>query len=356
MISLRQLTKVYGHGPDAVTVLENLDIEVASGEILAVVGPSGAGKSTLAQCISLLERPTSGSVIVNGEELSGLSEAKLRVARRRIGTVFQSASLLSRKTAAENVALPLEYLGVTKAETKARVDELLDRVGLSHRANHYPFELSGGQRQRVGIARALALRPSVLLSDEATSGLDPETTRSVVKLVRELRDDLNLAVVFITHEMDTVLQVADSAARLDHGRIVEQGRLVDLLTNHDSALGRALQPNLNPSAPLLGTRSWVVTYDSRTVPADWLQRVSADIGEPVALLAATIQSIDGVGTGNATVGVAASDDVAVELAFARYGLQATLLTSAEAASATNSAAGSSSTSATPDTKEAALWA
>lgn len=349
MISLHQLTKVYGQGPDAVTVLDKLDIEVQAGEILAVVGPSGAGKSTLAQCINLLERPTSGQVIVNGEELSGLPESKLRVARRRIGTVFQSASLLSRKTVAENIALPLEYLGVTKAETNSRVNELIERVGLSHRASHYPFELSGGQRQRVGIARALALRPSVLLSDEATSGLDPETTRSVVQLLRELRDDLNLAVVFITHEMDTVLQVADSAARLDHGRIIEQGRLVDLLTNHESALGRALQPNLNPSAPLPGTRSWVVTYDSRDVPADWLQRVSSELGEPAALLAATIQSIDGVSTGNATVGVSNENDAFVKGAFARHGLRASLPNVSRESILISSVQNSAQ-------KEAALWA
>lgn len=356
MISIQQLTKVYGHGPDAVTVLDKLDIEVQAGEILAVVGPSGAGKSTLAQCINLLERPTSGRVVVNGEELSGLPESKLRVARRRIGTVFQSASLLSRKTVAENIALPLEYLGVTKAETQARVQELIERVGLSHRANHYPFELSGGQRQRVGIARALALRPSVLLSDEATSGLDPETTRSVVQLLRELRDDLNLAVVFITHEMDTVLQVADSAARLDHGRIIEQGRLVDLLTNHESALGRALQPNLNPSAPLPGTRSWVVTYDSHNVPADWLQRVSSEIGEPAALLAATIQSIDGVSTGNATVGIASLDDYTVAHAFSKFGLRAELLEKTQESISISAANTVVDEEKLEEEKEAALWA
>ncbi|MET0872903.1 MAG: ATP-binding cassette domain-containing protein [Paeniglutamicibacter terrestris] len=321
MISLKNLTKVYGHGEQSLTVLDNLDIDVANGEILAIVGPSGAGKSTLAQCINLLERPTSGQVIVNGEDLAQLPERKLRVARRRIGTVFQSASLLSRRTAAENIALPLQYLGVTPAETKARVGELLERVGLSHRANHYPFELSGGQLQRVGIARALALRPAVLLSDEATSGLDPETTRSVVSLLRQLRDDLDLAVVFITHEMDTVLHVADSAARLENGRITEQGSLVDLLTDHDSALGRALQPHLSPAEPEAGSSLWHVTYDSRKVPSDWLQLVSAELGEPVALLAATIQSIDGTSTGNATVGLHAPAHLATA-AFARHGLRA----------------------------------
>src|SRR5215218_1993695 len=210
MIELTDLTKVYGHGDDRTVVLDRINFRVEAGEILAVVGPSGAGKSTLAQCINLLTPPTSGSVVVNGDDLTTLSAAKLRVARRRIGTVFQSAGLLERRTAAENVALPLEYLGVTAAEARKRVAELLDRVGLTTKANHYPYQLSGGQKQRVGIARALALRPSVLLSDEATAGLDPESTASIVDLLKELRDDLDLSILFITHEMDTVLQVADS--------------------------------------------------------------------------------------------------------------------------------------------------
>ena len=247
-------------------MLDRITFRVEAGEILAVVGPSGAGKSTLAQCINLLTPPTSGSVVVNGEDLTTLSARKLRVARRRIGTVFQSAGLLERRTAAENVALPLEYLGVTAAEATRRVAELLDRVGLAERAEHYPFQLSGGQRQRVGIARALALRPSVLLSDEATAGLDPTTTDSVVELLRELRDDLNLSIVFITHEMDTVLKIADSVARLDHGSIVESGRLVDLLTDP----GRRSVPSCARSAsdaePAAGQQIWHVVYDAPTCP------------------------------------------------------------------------------------------
>ena len=303
MITLKNLTKTYGSGTSSTTVLDRLNVDVGTGEIRAIVGPSGAGKSTLAHCISLLERPTSGSVIVNGEDLSSLPERELRVARRRIGTVFQSASLLQRKTAAENVAVPLEFLGVTKAQVKARAEELLERVGLTQRMHYYPHELSGGQQQRVGIARALALRPTVLLSDEATSGLDPETTSSVVGLLKELRDDLGLAIVFITHEMDTVLQAADTAALLDAGRIVEQGTLTDLLTDPSSSLGRALQPHL-PSLPLeRGAHEWKVVYDSQQIAPDWIQRLSARLREPVGLLSASIQAIQGVSTGSAVLGI-----------------------------------------------------
>ena len=238
MIEISGLTKAYGE----TTVLEGIDFRVEDGQIAAIVGPSGAGKSTPARCINLLERPTSGTITVNDQELTTLSRRDLRTARRQIGTVFQSASLLRRLTAAQNVALPLKYVGLPEEAQREQVRELLDRVGLLHRANHYPAELSGGQRQRVGLARGLALRPSVLLSDEATSGLDPEATQSILRLLGELRDDLGVTILVITHEMDVVRTVADVVAHLDHGRIVEHGPVGDVVRRSDSPLSRALLP------------------------------------------------------------------------------------------------------------------
>jgi ABC-type methionine transport system ATPase subunit len=323
MIELTDLTKVYGHGDERTVVLDRINFRVEAGEILAVVGPSGAGKSTLAQCVNLLTLPTSGSVVVNGDDLTTLSSQKLRVARRRIGTVFQSSGLFERRTAAENVALPLEYLGVTAAETRTRVAELLDRVGLTARANHYPFQLSGGQRQRVGIARALALRPSVLLSDEATAGLDPTTTSSVVALLRELRDDLDLSIVFITHEMDTVLKIADSVARLDHGSIVESGRLVDLLTDPESSLGAELRPQGVAASARDGQQVWHVVYDAPDVPSDWIARASAELGAPVSVLGASVQQVAGVTIGGATLGISDRLSPRVPGVLAHYGLATT---------------------------------
>ncbi|GEP27454.1 ATP-binding cassette domain-containing protein [Cryobacterium levicorallinum] len=322
MISIEQLTKVYGHGAKATVVLDRLDFRVDAAEIFAVVGPSGAGKSTLAQCVNLLERPTSGSVLVNGENLSQLGERQLRAARRRIGTIFQSDGLYSRRTAAQNVALPLEYLGVTTAEAKRRVAELLDRVGLSDRAGHYPHQLSGGQRQRVGIARALALRPQVLLSDEATSGLDPESTASIVSLLKELRDDLDLSILFITHEMDTVLQVADAVARLDHGHIVESGRIVDLLRDPASALGRALRPARPHATPQLGETHWFVSYTSGAVPADWVLRLASELDAPVSVLGASIETVAGQTVGHANIGVRAVEPALLVETARRLGLDA----------------------------------
>lgn len=329
MIELTDLTKIYGHGDDRTVVLDRINFRVEAGEILAVVGPSGAGKSTLAQCVNLLTLPTSGSVVVNGEDLTTLSTQKLRVARRRIGTVFQSAGLFERRTAAENVSLPLEYLGVTASEARHRVAELLDRVGLTARANHYPFQLSGGQRQRVGIARALALRPSVLLSDEATAGLDPTTTSSVVDLLRELRDDLDLSIVFITHEMDTVLKIADSVASLDHGSIVESGRLVDLLTDPDSHLGAALRPQGVAASASAGEQVWHVVYDSPGVPPDWIARASADLGSPLSVLGASVQQVGGVTIGAATLGIPDRLSSRAAEVLSRYGLATTTTAPAE---------------------------
>ena len=320
MIRIEKLTKVFGDGSHRTVVLNELDFSVASREIFAVVGPSGAGKSTLAQCVTLLERPTSGSIVVNGENLSRLTERQLRVARRRIGTIFQSDGLFSRRTAAQNIALPLEYLGVTRAETRTRVAELLDRVGLADKAARYPHELSGGQRQRIGIARALALRPSVLLSDEATSGLDPESTTSVVRLLKDLRDDLDLSILFITHEMDTVLQVADSVARLDRGHIVESGRLIDLVRDADSPLGSALRPRRDFIAPPDTDDVWFVSYNSATVPTDWITLLSTALHARVSLLGASIESIGGTAIGHATLGIPQADATRVAAALASFGL------------------------------------
>lgn len=324
MIRLEQLSKVYGRGASAVTVLDRLDFSVDSGEIFGVVGPSGAGKSTLAQCIGLLERPTSGSVIVNGEALSELSRDRLRAARRRIGTVFQRDGLFSRRTAAENVALPLEYLGVTKAQTRERVAELLERVGLGARADHYPHQLSGGQRQRVGIARALALRPSVLLADEATSGLDPESTTAIIELLHQLRDDLGLSIVFITHEMDTVVRLADAVARLDHGRIVESGRVVELLRDPDSALGALLRPAPTALPAPAGTVAVRVSYRG-DAPGDWIARAGNAIGAPLGLLGADINTVGGVAVGSATVAVPPAQLAQLTAVLAGLGLDARAL-------------------------------
>ncbi|RKR74055.1 methionine ABC transporter ATP-binding protein [Frondihabitans australicus] len=320
MIRIHQLTKTFARAGRTTTVLDRLDLVVERGEIAAVVGASGAGKSTLAAAIALLERPTSGSVEVDGVDLTRADETGLRDARRRIGTVFQTDGLFSRRTAAQNVALPLEYLGVTKADKERRVAELLDRVGLGDRAAAYPHELSGGQRQRVGIARALALRPRVLLADEATSGLDPDSTTSILRLLSTLRDELDLSVLLITHEMDVVRQVADTVARLEHGRFTESGHVVDLLQDPGSRLGRDLQPPRAAAAPATGDTALELVYASATVPGDWPARLGAELGAPVSLLAATIEVVDGTTIGRATIGVPVAARSRAQESLGRLGL------------------------------------
>jgi D-methionine transport system ATP-binding protein len=325
MIELDELRKVYETGEDRVAGLDGASLRVERGEIAAVVGPSGAGKSTLARCINMLERPTSGRVVVDGEDLTALRERHLRDARRSIGTVFQASSLLSRKTAADNVGMPLDFLEVSRGDRDARVAELLERVGLGGRAGAYPHELSGGQRQRVGIARALALRPSVLLSDEATSGLDPATTKSVLGMLRGLRDDLGLTIILITHEMDVVREIADRAALIEDGRIVEEGRLHELMRDPASPLGSSLLPHPNPPLPVGGGEVWRIQYVADEVDPDWIGRLSATLDTPVILLAAAIESIGGRTVGRASISLPPRDPEQVRGLLAVSGLHAELV-------------------------------
>ena len=301
MIEIDSLRKYYPTaGGKTVEVLKGLSLTVPAGSITAVVGPSGAGKSTLAKCISLLERPSSGSIRVNGEDLSRLSGEALRRERRAIGTVFQSSALLARKTAWENIALPLQWLGVVPGQVKQHVDQLLDSVGLSDKAGYYPAQLSGGQRQRVGIARALALKPSVLLADEATSGLDPQATASILQLLQQLRQQFGLAIVLITHEMDVVRSTADAVAEIRDGQLVQQGKLRDLLSTPGSALGEQLFPlrPLSASADLL----LQLTY-ATPLATDWIGRVSQQFHCQIDLLAAHVEEVGGRLAGRMQIGV-----------------------------------------------------
>ncbi|MEH3105438.1 MAG: ATP-binding cassette domain-containing protein [Sphingomonas phyllosphaerae] len=236
MIALHGVGKAF---PDGTRALDDVSLAVPRGAIFGVIGRSGAGKSTLLRLLNGLERPSVGTVQVDGIDLATLDQSRLRTLRRRVAMIFQSFGLLANRTVAANVALPLELAGVPRAERDARVTTLLDRVGLADKAASYPARLSGGQRQRVGIARALATRPDVLLCDEATSALDPETTRSVLALLGDLNRELGLTIVLITHEMSVVRAVCSHVAVLDRGRMVDSGPL-DAVLHGDHAATRAL--------------------------------------------------------------------------------------------------------------------
>jgi D-methionine transport system ATP-binding protein len=242
MIVVDSVSKTYADGQPA--ALDNVSLQIAEGSIFGIVGRSGAGKSTLLRCLNLLERPTSGRILLDGQDLTLLSDKALRQQRQRIGMIFQGFNLLHSRNVADNVAVPLEIAKVPKAERAARVAELLALVGLSDKAQAFPSQLSGGQKQRVGIARALAARPAYLLSDEATSALDPETTASILELLRDINRQLGVTIVLITHELEVVKAICDSAVSLADGRVVESGSLVQLQADPSSRLGRSLAPSL----------------------------------------------------------------------------------------------------------------
>ena len=226
-------------GSAAVRALEDVTLEVERGEIFGIIGRSGAGKSTLIRTVNMLECPSAGRVIIDGRDITDLPEPELRAVRRRTGMIFQQFNLLSSRTVFDNVALPLRLAGVSKAEVAARVEPLLDLVGLSDKRNRYPAELSGGQKQRVGIARALANEPQILLCDEATSALDPETTKSILALLADINKRLGLTIVLITHEMQVIKEICHSVAVIEDGRIVEQGPAFDVFTDPKTETARA---------------------------------------------------------------------------------------------------------------------
>jgi D-methionine transport system ATP-binding protein len=238
MIELKKVSKVFYKRSVPVRALSDVSLRVSEGDIFGVIGSSGAGKSTLIRCINLLERPTSGQVIVNGQVLSALSARQLVLARRDIGMIFQHFNLLSSRTVFANVAFPLELGHTPKQEIAKRVEELLGLVGLEDKAQDYPVSLSGGQKQRVAIARALASNPKVLLCDEATSALDPETTLSILSLLKDINRRFRITILLITHEMNVVRAICDRVAVISEGRVVEQGPVREVFSQPRTELTR----------------------------------------------------------------------------------------------------------------------
>ena len=237
MIKLVHVSKTFGDGEAGVHAVRDVSLEIAPGEVFGIIGYSGAGKSTLVRCINLLERPTGGTVTVDGQELTRMPERDLRAVRKKIGMIFQHFNLMPSRTVAQNVAFPLK--GVDRAETDRKVKELLELVGLPDKAEAYPSQLSGGQKQRVAIARALASGPKVLLCDEATSALDPQTTRSILRLIQDINQKTGITVVIITHEMAVVKDICRRVAVMDGGRVVEEGDVFSIFSSPREAVTRS---------------------------------------------------------------------------------------------------------------------
>ncbi|WP_349408400.1 methionine ABC transporter ATP-binding protein [Pseudalkalibacillus sp. SCS-8] len=236
MITLKDIKKVFQTKDGAVNAVDGVNLTIEKGEIFGIIGYSGAGKSTLIRMLNMLERPTEGSVDMNGQTLTNLSSKELRTARQRIGMIFQHFNLLWSRTVHENIAFPLEIAGVEKEEREKLVNELIDLVGLNGRGESYPSQLSGGQKQRVGIARALANNPDVLLCDEATSALDPKTTDSILNLLVDINQKLGLTIVLITHEMHVIRKICNQVAVMEDGKVVEQGPVLDVFRNPEQSI------------------------------------------------------------------------------------------------------------------------
>ena len=299
MIELQHVSKTFETAGGRVDALKDVSLTIASGDIYGIIGMSGAGKSTLVRCINMLERPTSGKVIVNGQQLDAMTPAQLRAARREITMIFQQFNLLMQRTCLKNVCFPMELAGVKKAEAEKRAMELLEMVGLPDKANAYPAQLSGGQKQRIAIARALATNPKVLLCDEATSALDPNTTHSILTLIKDINRKLGITVVVITHQMSVVEEICDSVAILDGGMVVEQGSVQEIFANPKTAAAKRLvAPNGGSAARDLSCFApddhvVRVTFNGSSTAKPLVASLAAEKGILVSVLSADTRDLSG---------------------------------------------------------------
>ena len=322
MIKLNNITKIFTLPDKKLTALDNVSLHVPKGQICGVIGASGAGKSTLIRCVNLLERPTHGAVIIDGVDLTQLSDAELVKTRRQIGMIFQHFNLLTSRTVFENVALPLELENKSKAEIQEKTTALLALVGLSDKHNVYPANLSGGQKQRVAIARALASDPKVLLCDEATSALDPATTQSILKLLKEINRTLGITILLITHEMEVVKRICDQVAVIDKGRLIEQGTVSEIFSNPKTELAQEFISSTfhitlpeeyleNLSDTPKHAKSYPIIkfeFTGRSVDAPLLSQASKKFGVELSILTSQIDYAGGVKFGFTIAEVEGDED------------------------------------------------
>ena len=308
VIEIKGLSKTY---PNGVTALKDINITIKDGEIFGIIGLSGAGKSTLIRCINYLERPTSGQVIIDGQDLGLLSKKELLKTRQNIGMIFQGFNLLNQRNVIKNICYPLEIVGMKKAEAVARAYELLELVGLSDKAKAYPSQLSGGQKQRVAIARALAARTRYLLCDEATSALDPDTTNSILELIRKINKTLGVTVVVITHEMKVIDKICDSVAVLDKSTVAEIGRVSDVFSAPKSDIARKLVlPEAKAVDEISGGSKIRIVFNGENSFKPVLANLILESGVPVNILHADTKDIDGKAYGQIILGLPDSEKAA----------------------------------------------
>ena len=319
MIKLIGIEKIYDSPSGKVHALKGIDLEIARGEIYGIIGLSGAGKSTLVRCINMLERPTAGKVIVDGQDMTTLTDSQLREARKSIGMIFQHFNLLSSATVYDNIAFPLKLSGMNSAEIEKKVRPLLELVGLSDKANQYPAQLSGGQKQRVGIARALASDPKILLCDEATSALDPQTTKSILDLIRVINKNLSLTVVVITHEMQVIKELCDKVAVISNGHDITKEFISVLLSNDLPAAfrGNEISQDRTPDSFLLLRLIFLGDRADDPVLAKMIRTCA---GVECTMLFGNLDEIHGVPFGRFIIGLS-GEDTAIQNALTFLGGQ-----------------------------------
>lgn len=301
MIELKNISKTY---PNGVTALKDISITINDGEIFGIIGLSGAGKSTLIRCINYLEKPTSGDVIIDGQNLGELSKKELLKTRQNIGMIFQSFNLLSQRNVIKNICYPLEIAGVKKADALKRAEELLELVGLTDKAKAYPSQLSGGQKQRVAIARALAAKTRYLLCDEATSALDPDTTSSILELMRKINKTLGVTIVVITHEMKVIDKICDRVAVLDQSSVAEIGNVRDVFASPKSAIARKLVlPETKAVDEITGGKKIRIVFNGENSLKPVIANLVLECGIPVNILHADTKDIDGKAFGQILLGL-----------------------------------------------------
>ena len=314
IIQISHLRKEFQGAKDTVEAIRDISIDVNEGEIYGIIGLSGAGKSTLVRCVNFLEEPTSGEVIFDGVKLSGLSKKGLRMARRQMGMIFQQFQLLEQRNALRNITFPLEIMGMPKKEAEARARELLEIVELSDRAYAYPSQLSGGQKQRVAIARALASKPKVLLCDEATSALDPNTTASILALLKKLNREMGITILVITHEMEVISQICDRVAIIDNGEIAEEGNVSDIFMAPKTRIGRELiLGDAVRETTFSDGRYFRITFDGRQSQEPLISNIVLRTKAPINIMYAQTRDVGGTARGQMVIQLPENEDQQEEI-------------------------------------------
>ncbi len=313
MIEIKDLTKEFQTADGTVEALRNVNLNIQDGDIYGIIGMSGAGKSTLVRCINMLERPTKGQVLIDGQDIAKLPDKELRAVRRDVTMIFQGFNLLMQRTCLKNICFPLELIGMDKEKAKKRALELLDVVGLPDKANAYPAQLSGGQQQRIAIARALATDPKVLLCDEATSALDPKTTHAILELIRDINQRLGITVIIITHQMSVVEEICNRVAILDSGSVVEEGVVSEVFSSPKSKAAKRLvfpdgADEILEEVP--GERRIRVVFSGAVASREPLiAKMAIDEQITASILGASTKSIGDKAYGNMLLGLPDDDDV-----------------------------------------------